>query len=133
MESDDPRAQQSGQDEDIEALNCDWDVEVMQFLIDSFICLFPVQHCGDCSQDYCNATEETTNCFANADGSCCYATEAPKRRLAGKSDLCQALNSEYRLDKTYTFDGNEDDDDNDGILEGDADAFGCNFCHAMGS
>lgn len=83
-----PREDSEREIGDVDALNCnDWDLEFMQFLIDSFICMFPTQHCCDYGQE------------------CCYGMDAPS--VVEDRDWCRA---QY---KPFSFDDREDD----GILD----------------
>lgn len=100
-------------------VTCNWDLEVMQFLIDSFICMFPAQQCCECGCECCVGKEE--NCHYGSENS---GPGAPNRPSTEN-------NQEVDLDKKYSFDVHYEDEDD--ILESSADAFGCNFCHSMGS
>ena len=89
-----------------DALHCnDLDIEVIQFLIDSFICLFPAQQCCEYGQDCCIGADPASDQDVMSDN------------------------------KHITFDGqvDEEDEDNDGILEQGNDRYRCNFCHAIES
>jgi hypothetical protein len=93
------------------ALNCnDLDIEVMQFLIDSFICLFPAANpCYEYGQECCYDSESQVDCNDS-----------------------HAANHCSRKQQYTLHDQDGEDDENDGIVERDNDAFGWNFCHPMG-